>query len=448
MERIKLKRKILIFTIILLILMFITIGLIILLKVEEYNEEPTEMTEEEYREFLGEDLFKKEDMEVTSMQYIAVRTCLQNYMEKINFGSSAYYGYNDNDEYTVIVTEEEISKNVYDILSKEFIQKNSIQEGEVFKYINKHDKSVLLSIVEIKKLNVNESVKSFAVEILLQNTSDLSSIGINYMIVNLDDNNLTYSLEPVNVSNIEEIKLSTKIEEIQPNENNTFKYQVLKDQDMIQEYINKYQRLSIASPKYVYDKILDKDYKESRFGSVEKFQQYITENIEKIKSISMDKYQKIEKSDYVEYVCIDQRGKYYIIRENSITDYSLILDTYSIDIPEFVEKYDSASETNKVALNSNKIVEAANNGDYEYIYNKLDETFRQNNFESVDKLEEYIKNTFYENCVIKSAQCKQEGNAYIFTMQISDYQGKSLSKEVKIIMKLLENRDFVMSFSI
>ena len=48
---------------------------------------------------------------------------------------------------------------------------------------------------------------------------------------------------------------------------------------------------------------------------------------------------------------------------------------------------------------------------------------------------------------MKNAQCKQEGNAYVFTMQISNQEGTEKLKDVVILMQLLDNRDFVISFA-
>mgnify|MGYP000081844256 CR=1 FL=1 len=46
---------------------------------------------------------------------------------------------------------------------------------------------------------------------------------------------------------------------------------------------------------------------------------------------------------------------------------------------EFIEKYNSANEKTKVGLNIQKVFDAINNEDYEYVYNKLDNTFKQTN---------------------------------------------------------------------
>lgn len=390
----------------------------------------------------------RNSMIIDSFEYMTVRNCIQRYINTINFSNMDYYIYdNDKNEYTINVTENEISKNAYDLLSTKFIKDNNIKDTEVFKYINKVEKSGLLTIVTMKELRNDERIKSIAVNVALQYLEDLKPTQIFYVIVNLDNQNETYSIEPINVKSIKDIQLVDEVQEIKPNENNGYEYPALSDIDIIQECMDRYKRISFISPEFVYNNILDKEYREKRFGNAEKFKEYVETNRESIKSINIKKYQSGDYDSQAQYVCIDQNGKYYIFRKTSILDCSLLLDTYSIDIPEFIEKYDSASETDKVGLNANKIVEAVNNKDYEYIYNKLNESFRNSNFSDIGKFEEFINNTFYKNTVMKNAQCKQEGNTYVFTMQISDQEGTEKLKDVVILMQLLDNRDFVISFA-
>ena len=432
------------------ILLIVVLAIFKITKENSYEKPPEDGKEYEGMSF-NEDTgqYESEDsLLINSFEYMGVRNSIRKYINTIDFSNINYYIYdNDKNEYIMNVTEDEISKNAYDLLSTEFIKKNSVKDVEVFKYINKIEKSNLLTIAEMKKMRNEERIKSIAANVVLQDPENLRANQIFYIIVNIDNKNETYSVEPLNVKSMDEVKISNEIVEIQANENNGFEYAGLSDTDVIQECIDRYKRLSLVSPEFVYDNILDKDYREKRFGNAENFKKYVQANKETIKSINIKKYQSGDYDSKDQYICIDQNGKYYIFRKSTILDCSLLLDTYSIDMPEFIEKYDSASETNKVGLNANKIVEAVNNQDYEYIYNKLNETFRNSNFGDINKLEEFINNTFYKNTLMKNAQCKQEGNAYVFTMQITNQEGTEKLKDVVILMQLLDNRNFVISFA-
>jgi soluble lytic murein transglycosylase len=58
-----------------------------------------------------------------------------------------------------------------------------------------------------------------------------------------------------------------------------------------------------------------------------------------IKLLELEKYLIKQRDGYTEYTLIDTYGNYYIFQETSPMQYTVVLDTYTIDIPEFVEKY-------------------------------------------------------------------------------------------------------------
>lgn len=129
-------------------------------------------------------------------------------------------------------------------------------------------------------------------------------------------------------------------------------------------------------------------------------------------------------------------------------DFKMILDTYTIDLPQFIEKYNQANDETKVALNLQKVFEAINDEDYNYVYNKLDDTFKQNNFPTLESFEEYVKNNFYSKNTITKANYTMENDMYVYGLNISnaDNENEFITKE--FIVKLEEETDFVMSFNI
>ena len=64
------------------------------------------------------------------------------------------------------------------------------------------------------------------------------------------------------------------------------------------------------------------------------------------------------------YVCKDGKDNFYIFNVNKVLDYTVVLDTYTVDLPEFTEKYNKVNAQEKVALNINKVITALNNKDY------------------------------------------------------------------------------------
>ena len=128
-------------------------------------------------------------------------------------------------------------------------------------------------------------------------------------------------------------------------------------------------------------------------------------------------------------------------------NYKLYLDDYTVDIEEFLDKYNKANETTKIGMNTDKIIKAINRKDYDYIYKKLDQDFANNNFGSLEGFENYMNQNFnaiYEATYYNSSK---ENNVYVqpVTLKVKDSDEQ---KSLNIIMKLEEGTDFVMSFSI
>ena len=203
---------------------------------------------------------------------------------------------------------------------------------------------------------------------------------------------------------------------------------------------------------------MDNEYREKRFESIETFKDYINNNKEKLEKAILSNYQVKNRDGYTEYMCVDEDGKYYIFNATAAMQYTLILDTYTVDLPEFTEKYNKASEQEKVALNINKVITALNAKDYKYIYSKLADSFKNNYFENEEALKEYLVNNLFENNDVEFEKFAKEGTLYTYRIKVTKiiseeeeerYYGKNAPmKYINVVMQLNEGTDFVMSFSI
>lgn len=130
--------------------------------------------------------------------------------------------------------------------------------------------------------------------------------------------------------------------------------------------------------------------------------------------------------------------------------YTLILDTYTIDIPEFTDKYNTATDQEKVILNLNKFMLALNDGDYKYAYNVLDDSFKTNNFPNYASFETYAKSNFFSNNTFDYAEFgNTAGTYYTYTVNITDASGESSNTTTKTFIMLLEDgTDFKLSFNV
>lgn len=98
-------------------------------------------------------------------------------------------------------------------------------------------------------------------------------------------------------------------------------------------------------------------------------------------------------------------------------------------------------------MNLEKVIEAINEQDYNYVYNKLNETFRKNNFSTLEKFEKYIKENFYEENEATYLNFNEISETYTYSVIIKDKK-TSKTKTKNFVMQLGAGTNFEMSFEI
>ena len=84
--------------------------------------------------------------------------------------------------------------------------------------------------------------------------------------------------------------------------------------------------------EYAYN-MLNRSYREKRFGSLEKYKNYINEiTSESTYSMEVDRYSVSNKNGYKIFSVFAKNGYQYIIKEKSIMDIEIYLDEYTVDI--------------------------------------------------------------------------------------------------------------------
>ena len=370
-----------------------------------------------------------------NVELFTVVNYIQAFLEQININNELYYTGDERLEQSFI------SEWTYSLLSEEYINKNSITEENVYEYVNKVEEKLIFVPLKMNVLELGNTTK-YAIYGFCQTGSNEYREDL-YFILNVDNNNNTYSIEPVqNADNIDKIELTNNNMSIEKNRYNLYKEKEISDEYLCEQYLFIYKRIMLSKPQEAY-KYLNENYREKKFTSLQDFIDYVTKNKEKIAKMGLKAYSVKDNR----YMCQDQWNNYYIFNLKNALDYDVMLDIYTVDLEEFTQRYNSTNEENKVAMNVEKIESAINNKDYKFVYDKLDQTFRNNNFQTIDDLEKYISANFYESNDLKYESVSNEGSIYVYKLKIIDANNENNTKDFTIIMKLMEEADFVMSFS-
>lgn len=304
-----------------------------------------------------------------------------------------------------------------------------------------------------------------------------SKIEYKYFVIFLDVENNTFSIKDITEEEYNNlIKGNFVFNETNIKENNYNKNNItyFSEEDIAKKYFYDYIENIVFAPTYAY-KTLDKEYEQKRFGNYDDYKKYLRLNIEKYKlmeknrdktSDSFDseeeyneylkkkfyagfyKYKVNKYDNYTQYICMDFDNNYYIFEVKSDFSYEVILDVYTIDLPQFTEKYNSVGIKEKVAMNIDKFIKSINDNNYKYAYNCLAEGFKNNKFKNIEVFEKYMNQNIFEKNTVEYKDFKNEGETYICNIILKNSYNDSETKNMEIIMKLGEGTDFVMSFNI
>lgn len=423
------------------------------------NSQDKKRTEEENNEFsnYGGDVKPIEynngfEDIIDSRIFFSVDNAIKKYEKICRINTEIDYSneYFDEDEYLANIKSEQIrNQAIYDLLDKEYIKRESITVNNVSKVIfNIDSETIILPKRMIYKYGDACNTYIYETYFIRDNL-----VEDKFFIIRVNNKNSTFSLEFVNkeYDSISSVEVNINDNSIENTGYNSFKIKDIKTEEVAKYYMDNYKMLVNASPSIIYDKYMDSNYKQKRYGSLEEFENYVNENIEEIKKCQVTKYATESIGDgKVQYICIDQYGNYYIFDENSTMQYNVKFDNYTIETDKFKETYMESEDEKKVQMNIDKFIQMINRHDYKTSYNYISQGFKNNYFETQDKFKNYIKNTFFEYNNFDFENIEKKGsNIYICEFYVTDSTGGNTEKrKEKIIMQLNDNFDFEMSFSV
>lgn len=431
-------RKILIICIITLLIILLVI-ICIIMKLKKKEEEKKIQMQENPTLSISLDIKKIE----SESSFFTVEDCINNYLKALD-----------------------VNSGVYNLLSEEYIKKNNITESNVLEKVNKIENGFGKFIARkmyYQEIDADRTKYYIYGEVLNANYSAKENI---YIMATLDYNNMTYSITPYKDNKISENEYLQIIDDllkgntnsftekitdtakIVKKDNNSFTNVQALDRNIINYYMEDYVTTAVYYTADAY-KLLDEDYKNNRFKTLEKYQEYINKNKETLLNYTISEYSGSKKEDYTQYIVIDTMGNYYIFKIKDIMEYSLILDFYTVEIEEVSEKYNESNTQEKVTINIQKVISALNCEDYEYVYNKLSLEFRENYYPTLSDFTNYISGVFEKNLELSFKDFSNEGEINIYNIVLEGTTASNNRKiNMQIIMKLKDENDFVMSFNI
>lgn len=448
--------KTIIIIVFVIIIVLITV-LLIILKQSPQNTRP-----DEYDNTLQDSglyQFDKTIQPVTIRNnFYVVKTCIEKfYLTCSNLSEATNSDFMLEGEALELIQEEqqESINAIYNMLDAEYIQYSNITKENLTNQLEVKDEvSVQINHMYVSEQSANTAIY-FVYGTLMEKASGKDT---NFsMIVKLDMLHKTFKLflqdyveeKYANIDSMigKDIGISME-EQISNDTNNIFEYKNINDEQYITDLFDSYKTKLLYDRSMAYQ-LLNVQYANAKFETQQNFESYIQENLSRIASLTLKQYQKTVKDSITQYVCSDQNGNYYIFQETAPMQYTVILDTYTIDLPEFIEKYENSTDEQKVLWNIQKFFEAINQADYKYAYNKLDETFRANNFKTQAEFENYVKTNFFTQNQLTAGNAQKQNNIYLYDITIQDTTGVSQNTITKtFVMQLKEGTDFVMSFSV
>ena len=111
-------------------------------------------------------------------------------------------------------------------------------------------------------------------------------------------------------------------------EANQYKPIKITDEDMANKYLNDFKNTVLSNKDEAY-KLLNKDYRETKFQNIEEFYTYIN-NLQSMSfySLKVDKYEIKTINNKKIFYILGSDGNMYYIKENHIMDYEVYLDNY------------------------------------------------------------------------------------------------------------------------
>lgn len=418
----------------------IIVGLIIVIGIILFFINSNKMRKEEVEENNGitdtetpVEFVRGDFTEATEQEYYFVSDYMTNFLNALAFESNDV---------------------AYELIDKNYAKQKEITKENIISNLKFSNKYQEFEATSIYNWDLTKSMEIYIVKGIVREKDSEDGIKKEFeAILNVDNENSTFSITPYEVGTLDIEKLDAdelikNTVSIDKNNSNQFIISVTNQKIKASKLFNKYISETLYYTNDAYE-MLDEEYKNKRFGSIEKYKAYVTENQSFIKELVIESYAVSKKEGHTEYSIMDNYGNIYTFNVTNLLNYTVKMDDYTIPTEEFLQQYSSANVQEQVSLNIGKFFSMLNAKDYDSAYNCLAEGFKQNYFPTVEDFKKYAEENFFKGNKLEGVSFENEGVTYMLTVKISDYRGIDTKVvEKTIIMQLNEGTDFVMSFNV
>ena len=437
-------KKLKIGIILLLIAILILIFTIIIINKQDDLDIPKDYETEVEKEFANDSLEK-----VNTNELMQIDGCIDKYLTSINLKSSLYFGNNENSEYSQLVDDNFINNKIIDFLNNDYLDKYDINLQNIREKIEFSELEQEYTILDISKARSENPNQYIVYGFLSENYNFKKYV---YYIVTVDSVQNAFSIYPIEYSNQDISDVPLYSSDVEKNDNNLIPVVSMDNESVCRFYFTIVKNRMAMDDNYTYE-ILDDEYRKKRFENEDEFEEFLANNKEEIENWNMNKYKlnsiSSEYIDSMECLVADQYNNIYTITVNTGLDYKIKLDTYTILTDKFKTTYDESGNQYKVAMNVDKWIQMLNTRDYKTAYSYLDETFRNNTFGSEEAFEQYMRERYPLHYDFELGESTETNGTYTQTVKLTDITGEDDAViENTIIMQLLDNYEFVMSFEV
>ncbi len=357
----------------------------------------------------------------------------------VNHCLKSFYNYNEYENISL------------DYMDAEVIENLNLSENN---FINLYNSGFCIDEIYKQELKENESIYVVYYRLGMESggiTDLVAWVRVNHFhkVFSIYPYEYLSSLNQLNLKENDKITIEN-LKDIEQNENNIYEEGDITTnaEACTRELFRRYKFDLLLDVDHLYQ-ILDEEYKGLRFKTLEELEQYIQENKEELYLDSISKYQQQEKENNWQYTAVGNSNRYYTFKMTSLMEYTLILDNYTMVIQDDI--YNASLPNVQAKYCINRVIEAIDDKNYEFVYEKLNPVQKNNYYKNIDEFKEFITNHFYDeiNYEIDDEYLMISSNVYQYNVKITDNVAENdfTFRNFTMTVTLKENEDFVIAIN-